>query len=55
LAIEKGDVGPRDEPKVRGKKLTDEFEWDKNDTLKIWSFGPENVGPNMLVDTTKGV
>lgn len=54
-AIENGDVGPKDDPKNRSKKLCDDFGWDKNDTLKIWSFGPENTGPNMLVDTTKGV
>lgn len=23
--------------------------------MKIWSFGPDNMGPNMLVDATKGV
>jgi elongation factor 2 len=54
-AIEKGEVGPRDDPKLRTKKLVDDFGWDKNDTLKIWSFGPENTGPNMLIDMTKGV
>lgn len=54
-AIEKGDVGPKDDPKTRGKKLMDTFGWDKNETLKIWGFGPENSGPNMLVDMTKGI
>jgi elongation factor 2 len=53
--IEKGDIGPKDDPKVRGKKLVDDFGWDKNDTLKIWAFGPENSGPNILVDVTKGI
>jgi len=53
--IEKGDMGPKDDPKVRAKRLMDEFNWDKNDTQKIWTFGPDNVGPNMLVDMTKGV
>jgi elongation factor 2 len=53
--IEKGDLGPKDDPKVRGKKLVDDFGWEKGDTLKIWSFGPENTGPNILVDATKGV
>lgn len=33
--------------------MTDKFDWDKNDTLKIWSFGPENKGPNILVDQVK--
>ena len=53
--IEKGDIGPKDDPKVRGKKLVDDFGWDKYDTLKIWAFGPDNSGPNILVDATKGV
>jgi len=53
--IEKGDMGPKDDPKLRSKRLIEEFNWDKNDTQKIWTFGPDNVGPNMLVDMTKGV
>jgi len=53
--IEKGKVNPKDDPKERGKKLVEEYGFDKADTLKIWSFGPENQGPNMLIDTTKGV
>jgi len=32
-----------------------EYEWEKNDTLKIWAFGPENMGANMLVDRTAGI
>jgi elongation factor 2 len=53
--IEKGDMGPKDDPKIRAKRLMEEFNWDKNDTQKIWTFGPDNSGPNMLVDVTKGV
>lgn len=41
-AIEKGEVSFKDDVKVRAKKLADEFDWDKNDALKIWCFGPEN-------------
>jgi len=37
------------------KNLCENFDWDKNDALKIWSFGPENTGPNILIDGTKGV
>jgi len=33
----------------------DQFDWDKVDATKIWSFGPENTGANLLVDVTKGV
>jgi len=53
--IEKGEMGPKDDTKVRGKRLVEVFGWDKNDTLKVWTFGPDNSGPNMLVDMTKGV
>lgn len=28
-AIDEGKVGPRDDPKTRGKLLTDDFGWDK--------------------------
>lgn len=54
--IEKGKVNPRDDPKVRAKYLADEYGWDKTEAgTKLWSFGPENAGPNLLVDATKGV
>jgi len=54
-AIESGKIGPRDDPKVRGKTLVDDFKWDVTDSRKVWCFGPETTGPNMLVDTTKAV
>lgn len=53
--IESGEIGPALDPKARAKRLVDEFGWEKDDTAKIWCFGPENVGPNMVVDITKGV
>lgn len=53
--IESNEIGPTQDPKQRGKRLVDEFDWEKDDTTKIWCFGPENVGPNMVVDVTKGV
>jgi elongation factor 2 len=53
--IEKGALGPKDDPKTRAKVLVDDFNWDRNDALKVWAFGPDNSGPNLLVDVTKGV
>jgi elongation factor 2 len=53
--IEKGDCGPKAETKERSKILVDDFEWEKSDTQKIWCFGPDNNGPNVLVETAKGV
>lgn len=38
--IERGDLSERMDPKERSKVLVEQFDWDKNDTLKIWSFGP---------------
>jgi len=54
-AIDKGDVNARDDPKTRGKKLADEFGYDVNEARKIWCFGPDGTGPNIMVDVTKGV
>jgi elongation factor 2 len=54
-AIDDGRVGPRDDPKTRGKILSEEFGWDKDLAKKIWCFGPDTTGPNMFTDITKGV
>lgn len=55
LLIENGEISPTQDIKIRGKRLADEFGWEKDDTTKIWCFGPDNTGPNMVVDITKGV
>src|SRR3989338_2584465 len=53
--IEEGKVSSRDDPKVRGRYLVDEHGWELNDARRIWCFGPNNDGANLLVDVTKGV
>ena len=53
--IEKGNVGPRDDIKARAKLLQTEYEIDQNDGRRIWCFGPDGTGPNLLFDVTKGV
>jgi len=53
--IEAGKIGPRDDIKLRARVLADDFGWDVTDARKIWCFGPETTGPNLLVDVTKGV
>jgi elongation factor 2 len=53
--IEKGDVTPRQELKARARYLVDKYEWDAGEARKIWCFGPDGTGPNLLVDVTKGV
>ncbi|EIW78991.1 eukaryotic translation elongation factor 2 [Coniophora puteana RWD-64-598 SS2] len=54
-AIEEGKVNARDENKARARILADEYGWDVTDARKIWCFGPDTAGPNLLVDVTKGV
>ncbi|KAF9620660.1 hypothetical protein IFM89_013960 [Coptis chinensis] len=54
-AIEDGRIGPRDDPKVRSMILSEEFGWDNDLAKKIWCFGPETTGPNMVVDRCRGV
>jgi len=55
LAIDDGEVKPGMDPKIFARKLADEFGWDVTEARKIWAFGPEGTGPNLFVDTTKGV
>lgn len=52
--IESGEIDPKGDQKIRAERLSKEFEWDKTDALKIWCFGPENVGANVIVDAVKG-
>jgi len=54
-AITDGKVTPRDEPKARSRLLHEEFGLDPDDTKRIWCFGPETTGPNLLLDQAKGV
>jgi len=53
--IDKGEVNPRDDFKTRGRYLADTYEYDITEARKIWCFGPDTNGPNILVDCTKGV
>merc|ERR1712088_211063 len=53
--IEDKRITPRDDPKVRGRYLSEKYEWDVNDARKIWCFGPDGDGANMVIDVTKGV
>eukprot|EP01119_Soliformovum_irregulare_P001411 TRINITY_DN1111_c0_g1_i1.p1 TRINITY_DN1111_c0_g1~~TRINITY_DN1111_c0_g1_i1.p1 ORF type:complete len:816 (+),score=194.73 TRINITY_DN1111_c0_g1_i1:93-2540(+) len=53
-AIDAGKI-VMDDVDIRGQKLVQEFGWDLADTKKIWSFGPNANGPNVMVDITHGV
>ncbi|KAK8127458.1 elongation factor 2 [Apiospora sp. TS-2023a] len=46
---------PREDFKIRARTLADDFGWDVTDARKIWCFGPDTQGPNLLVDQTKAV
>ncbi|KAK3833642.1 MAG: P-loop containing nucleoside triphosphate hydrolase protein [Linnemannia gamsii] len=54
-AIETGKISPRDELKARARVLSDDFGWENTEARKIWAFGPDGTGPNVLVDMTKAV
>ncbi|KIY00530.1 elongation factor 2, partial [Fonsecaea multimorphosa CBS 102226] len=53
--IENGKITPRDDFKARARILADEHGWDVTDARKIWAFGPDTTGANLLVDQTKAV
>ncbi|XP_041659098.1 elongation factor 2-like [Cheilinus undulatus] len=53
--IDAGKICARQEVKVRTRALVEQYEWDVGEARKIWCFGPEGTGPNLLIDVTKGV
>jgi len=53
--IENGKVNHRDDPKTRKQYLCDTYGFDATEAMKIWTFGPESTGANIVVDVTKGV
>lgn len=53
--IENGKCTSKDDPKNRARFLADTYNWDVTDARKIWCFGPDTNGPNILLDQTKGV
>ncbi|KAF5094954.1 hypothetical protein D0Z00_003329, partial [Geotrichum galactomycetum] len=55
LAIESGKINPRDDFKTRARLMADEFGWEVSDARKIWCFGPDGNGPNLVIDQTKAV
>ena len=54
-AIEEKEIDLRQDKKELGKELKDKYEWDPEDTKKIWCFAPDEAGANCFVDQTKGV
>merc|ERR1712051_130004 len=54
-AIEDGKAGPKAEAKERAKFMREKFDWDENAARKIWCWGPETEGANVVVDQTSAV
>merc|ERR1712178_358374 len=54
-AIEDGPAGPKADPKDRAKTLREKYDWDENAARKIWCYGPETEGANVVVDQTTAV
>merc|ERR1719329_1705777 len=53
--IEEGKIGPKTDPKEKAKILREKYSWDDNDARKIWCYGPETEGANVVVDKTVGI
>lgn len=54
VEIEAGRIQLSMDKKELTKLLVTDFNFDKNDVAKIWAFGPNDDGPNMIVDVTSG-
>jgi len=53
--IENGEITDKQDPKIRARILVEKYEYDLTEARKIWCFGPDTTGPNLLIDATKGV
>jgi len=53
--IEDGPLGPKADIKDRSKTLKEKFQWPDADARKIWCWGPETEGANVVVDVTQAV
>jgi elongation factor 2 len=54
-AIDDEEIMATQDLKARARILADKYEWQVGDARKIWCFGPDGTGPNILVDMTKAV
>merc|ERR1711881_812259 len=53
--IEDGKMGPKAEAKEKARTLREKYDWDENAARKIWCYGPETEGANVVVDMTTAV
>ncbi|KAJ6235625.1 eukaryotic translation elongation factor 2a [Anaeramoeba flamelloides] len=52
--IESGKIVTNFDKIACAKHLSETYDWDLGSAKGVWGFGPESVGPNILVDRTKG-
>jgi U5 small nuclear ribonucleoprotein component len=50
--IERGRVNIRMTAKERGSFFQEKYDWDLLASRSIWAFGPDENGPNILLDDT---
>ncbi|QRV80203.1 Elongation factor Tu GTP binding domain [Ceratobasidium sp. AG-Ba] len=50
--IESDRINMRMAPKDRGKILQERYQWDLLASRAVWAFGPDEQGPNVLLDDT---
>lgn len=50
--IESGRINIRMPAKDLGKHLEQKYEWDILAARSVWAFGPDDNGPNVLMDDT---
>lgn len=50
--LERGRVNMRMTAKERGKFFEEKYQWDLLASRSIWAFGPDENGPNILLDDT---
>ena len=53
--IEEGTIRAGDDNKTTSRTLIDKYHWEQHDAKKLWVFGPDQSGPNFLIDQTKAV
>ena len=53
--IEEGTIRAADDNKKTSRTLIDKYHWEQHDAKKLWVFGPDQSGPNFLIDQTKAV
>ena len=48
-------MSARQDLKERARYLVDKYDFDVSEARKIWCFGPDGTGANLIIDVSKGV